>query len=169
MAIDPRLLGATSGLLGDPLLGATLNGTGLGASRIDRGEGLSKVFGLGRDDFFRLFLAQLRNQDPTRPLEDRDFVAQLAQFTLIDTMQEVKRVLTAGSLAQAAALIGRSVVVTTDDGRRVEGTVDHVVQSEGAIALVVNGLLVRPEAVTVVAESSGAAAGSTEMLPSEGR
>ncbi|GIW20495.1 MAG: hypothetical protein KatS3mg065_0791 [Chloroflexota bacterium] len=149
MAIDPRILAASSGLLGDPILGS---GFGLGASRIDRGSDTSDVFGLGRDDFFKLFLAQLRNQDPTKPLEDRDFVTQLAQFSLIDTMQEVKRVLTAGSLAQAAALIGRSVVATTDDGQRVDGVVDHVVQSEGSIALVVNGLLVRPEAVTSVTD-----------------
>jgi flagellar basal-body rod modification protein FlgD len=151
MAIDTRLLAASSGLLGDPML-AALGSNTLGASRIDRGADRSDVFGLGRDDFFKLFLAQLRNQDPTKPLEDRDFVAQLAQFTLIDTMQEVKRVLTAGSLAQAAALIGRSVVATTDEGYPVAGIVDHVVQSEGGIALVVDGQLVRPEAVTQVTE-----------------
>lgn len=166
MVIDPRTLAASSGLLGDSLLGASVP---LGASRISRGGETSDVFGLGRDDFFKLFLAQLRNQDPTKPLEDRDFVAQLAQFTLIDTMQEVKRVLTAGSLAQAAALIGRHVVATTEDGLAVQGTVDHVVQSEGAIALVVNGLLVRPDAVTVVAEPANSVAAQDGGLPVEGR
>ena len=166
MTFDPRVLAASTGLLGDPILGW---GAPLGASRISRGGDTSDVFGLGRDDFFKLFLAQLRNQDPTRPLEDRDFVAQLAQFTLIDTMQEVKRVLTAGSLAQAAALIGRSVVATTDDGQRVEGIVDHVVQHEGEIALVVNGLLVRPTAVTVVTDPAGSASGAGDPAPPEGR
>ncbi len=160
MAIDTRLLAASSGLLGDPTL-AALGSNALGASRIDRGAGTSDVFGLGRDDFFKLFLAQLRNQDPTKPLEDRDFVAQLAQFTLIDTMQEVKRVLAASSLAQAAALIGRSVVATTEDGQHVEGVVDHVVQSDGAIALVVGGLLVRPEAVTQVTDLATTAPSGT--------
>lgn len=157
MAIDPRILAGSSGLLGDPVLATALGTTALGASRIDRGDGTSDVFGLGRDDFFKLFLAQLRSQDPTKPLEDRDFVAQLAQFSLIDTMQEVKRVLTAGSLAQAASLIGRSIVATTEDGHPVEGVVDHVVQSEGAVALVVNGLLVRPEAVLQVTDPATSA------------
>ncbi len=152
MAIDVRMLAGSSGLLGDPILASLGSALGPGASRIDRGRDMSDIFGLGRDDFFRLFLAQLRNQDPTKPLEDRDFVAQLAQFTLIDTMQEVKRVLNAGSLAQAAALIGRTVVGSTEDGQPVEGVVDRVVQSEGAVALAVNGLLVRPESVTVVAD-----------------
>lgn len=167
MIIDPRTLAASSGLLADPVLGA--DGP-LGASRIERGGETSDVFGLGRDDFFKLFLAQLKNQDPTKPLEDRDFVAQLAQFTLIDTMQEVKRVLTAGSLAQAAALIGRLVVAATEDGSPVEGVVDHVVQSEGGIALVVNGLLVRPDAVTVVSEPVQASTdGGSSAASSEGR
>ncbi len=153
MEIDPRSLAASSGLLDmDPLAGLNLpaKGPSVGNTFKRGGEDTSDLFGLGRDDFFKLFLAQLRNQDPTQPIDDKEFLAQLAQFSLIDTMQEVKKALTGTQLAQASSLIGGHVQGTGIDGQPVSGVVDRLVQDEKGITLIVDGRGIRPDDVSVV-------------------
>jgi flagellar basal-body rod modification protein FlgD len=152
--IDPRSLAASSGLL-------ETTGLGGAAGSVDRivPPGASDIFGLTRDDFFRLFLAQLRNQDPTHPLDDKDFLAQLAQFTLIDAIQQMREAFDGSALAGASSLLGKVVEGHTADGTRVQGTVDRVVQDATGIHLVVGGQSLRPQDVDAVvsATSQGSA------------
>ncbi|MAG35622.1 MAG: hypothetical protein CL878_05175 [Dehalococcoidia bacterium] len=105
---------------------------------------------LGQDAFLKLLIAQLRNQDPLRPMEDREFIAQLAQFNTLEQMQgmnqSLREMLTIQSLSEASGLIGRDVIsrLLDDAGGFVEGTVTAVA--------VVNGsptLLVGPDRVPV--------------------
>lgn len=91
---------------------------------------------LGQDQFMKLMLAQLKNQDPLKPLESTEFLSQLAQFSTVTGIQDVKGAVTdmVGSLRasqalQGAGLIGRSVVAVADhanfDGvTAVEGSID---------------------------------------------
>lgn len=74
---------------------------------------------LGQEDFLRLLLAQLQNQDPLKPIENEAFIAQLAQFSQLE--QSVKQVklleqsLSADSLNRQLSmvpLVGRQVKVT---------------------------------------------------------
>src|SRR5512142_1797897 len=82
--------------------GSTTTG---GVDTIKKSASATDVFGLSKDDFFKLFLDQLKNQDPTSPMDDKEFLAQLAQFTMIDTLQQVQKSLGGTQLAQASALI----------------------------------------------------------------
>lgn len=45
--------------------------------------------GLDRDAFLRLLVTQLANQDPLEPLKDQAFVAQLAQFSSLERLEEI--------------------------------------------------------------------------------
>ena len=122
----------------------------------------SDVFGLSKDDFFKLFLAQLKNQDPTAPMDDKEFLAQLAQFTMIDTLQQVKTSLGGTQLAQASALIGDQVIGTDTSGLPAAGTVDRIVQDSSGILLVLEGgSIVDPASVTQVVKTSGTGTTST--------
>ena len=148
MPIDPTSLAGVSGLTGAYASG----GTNIdGVTTLKKSGDATDVFGLGKDDFFKLFLAQLRNQDPTQPLDDKEFLAQLAQFTMIDTLEQVKSSLGGTQLAQASALIGDHVIGTDSTGQPANAVVDRIVQDQQGIMLVLEGgQLVDPKNVTQV-------------------
>ena len=76
--------------------------------------------GLGKDDFMKLLLAQMSNQDPLKPMEDKEFIAQLAQFNSLEQMQQLNKGM--GNLAaaqvatQASALLGQQVMARGANG-----------------------------------------------------
>jgi len=81
---------------------------------------------VGIQDFLRILVAQLNNQDPLKPLDNQEFVTQLAQFTSLQQTQELNDKL--GSLLsiqacnQSSGLLGRTVEVSTESGT-ASGTV----------------------------------------------
>lgn len=97
---------------------------------------------LGKDDFLRLLVTQLRYQDPLQPMNDREFVAQLAQFSALEQMVNVSNaVLELARRQEAAAafgLVGRRVKVQAEDGSVVEGVVSSVRRQDGQFVLVVD-------------------------------
>ena len=46
---------------------------------------------LGKDDFLRILITQLRYQDPLSPMEDTDFIAQMAQFSTLEQMKNLSQ------------------------------------------------------------------------------
>lgn len=93
-------------------------GAVLGASRpvLDR-------TGLGQDDFLKILLTQLSFQDPLKPLDNEQFVAQLAQFTSLEqsrqTTENTDLLLQVETVAQSLRLLGRTVQVRTGSGSSV--------------------------------------------------
>lgn len=72
---------------------------------------------LGQDEFLSLMTTQLQNQDPLAPMENGDFIAQLAQFgtvegigTLQSSFDELTAVMTASDASDAANLVGKNVL-----------------------------------------------------------
>ncbi len=96
---------------------------------------------LGKDDFLKILITQLQHQDPTKPMEDRKFIAQMAQFSSLEQMTNMSTQFTELSAtlkgAQAMNLIGRNVEIIQGDSF-IQGSVEAV--TGGAFPqLLVNG------------------------------
>lgn len=88
---------------------------------------------MGKQEFLKLLITQLRYQDPLRPTQDQEFVAQLAQFSSLEEIQNVARF---SSLQSGLGLLGRQVVAKREDGQSVTGTVQGLRQSEAGVTMV---------------------------------
>ncbi|WP_166015777.1 flagellar hook assembly protein FlgD [Chelativorans multitrophicus] len=91
--------------------------------------------------FLRLLVAQMKNQDPTSPMESTDYVAQLATFSQVEQSvqmnSKLEQILAASALSQAGGVIGREI--TSADGS-VTGIVKEVkLYSDGVIAKLESG------------------------------
>ena len=91
--------------------------------------------------FLKLLVAQMKNQDPTNPMDSTQYVAQLAAFSNVEQSvqmnSKLEQILQSSALAQADALLGRSI--TSADGT-VTGKVEEVrVISNGLVAVLENG------------------------------
>jgi flagellar basal-body rod modification protein FlgD len=81
----------------------------------------------GKDTFLKLLVAQLKYQDPTSPTDGAEFLAQTAQFTVVEKLEELAKtnaeLLTAERLTTATSLIGRHVTYTNSEGTEATGVV----------------------------------------------
>jgi flagellar basal-body rod modification protein FlgD len=104
---------------------------------------------LGKDDFLKLLVGQLKHQDPMNPLEDQEFMGQMAQFSQLEQMTNVASMM---QNDRAFALIDRTVSYNDDaTGAVVEGTVEKVVIQSGKPTLTIGGKGgIDPAAVTEV-------------------
>ncbi len=85
---------------------------------------------LGQEDFLDLMVAQLRNQDPFEPMENGEFLSQMAQFGTVSGIEDLQqsfkdlsRSLVSNQSLQAAALVGRQVLAPTGVGSLASGSV----------------------------------------------
>jgi flagellar basal-body rod modification protein FlgD len=118
---------------------------------VDSLSGSGSVYGLSTDDFMKLFLAQLQNQDPTKPMDDSQMLSELSQMTQVSTLQSLQTTLAGSGLSQASALIGKNVTGQDVNGAAVNGVVTSVTQSTDAgLVLQVGTQYIKPSAVTVV-------------------
>lgn len=111
---------------------------------------------LGKDDFLNLLVTQLRYQDPLNPQDDKEFIAQMAQFSALEQSQNMNTTMTN---SQAFSLIGKYINATTTDETTkkttdVEGIVTGVKISDGKCYVVVDDKDILIDNVTNVTDAS---------------
>ncbi|MGC7870307.1 flagellar hook capping FlgD N-terminal domain-containing protein [Desulfosporosinus sp. SYSU MS00001] len=138
---------------------------------------------LGKDDFLKLLVTQMENQDPMNPMDDTQSIAQMAQFSALEQMTNIATAMNTlntnfsaynqqSLLAQGASLIGKSVSgVGTDGTTPITGTVEAVKWLDGDPKLQVresDGTLVDLEMSLITQVQDQQTAGDTTTTSSTG-
>jgi flagellar basal-body rod modification protein FlgD len=109
-------------------------------------------------DFMRLIIEQLKNQDPMNPLNSGEFTTQLAQINsleqLINMNTLMEQFIGGGKLADATALIGRYVEGMDANGTSIAGTVESVEVIDGVPSLKIGDQLLLPSQVVTVSDKA---------------
>jgi flagellar basal-body rod modification protein FlgD len=109
---------------------------------------------LDKDDFLKILITQLQHQDPTNPMEDREFISQMAQFSSLEQMTNMASSFgkLSGVLAssEAQSMLGKNVEIE-DGAAMIAGRVEQVTRGDYPL-IMVNGKFYDLEHVSVVAE-----------------
>ncbi len=107
---------------------------------------------LGKDDFLKLLITQLQNQDPTSPMENTEFIAQMAQFSSLEQMTNMSNEFTklANMLnsGEAVSMLGKSVELNNGDSS-MTGVVEAVTRGTNP-QVQVNGMLYSMDQIKAV-------------------
>ena len=119
---------------------------------VDSGTSASGTDNLGTaDSFLKILASELQYQDPTEPVSNTEYVAQMAQF---NSLQQLSTMSNSMSEYQAYSLIGKTVSYSATDssGNSVSGsgTVDSVLTQNNTVYLMVNGNRIKLSSVTQV-------------------
>ncbi|MBC2724113.1 flagellar hook capping FlgD N-terminal domain-containing protein [Desulfosporosinus sp.] len=125
----------------------TINGTNStsNTNNSTNGQSISNAVNtaLGKDDFLKLLMTELKNQDPLQPLDNKDFISQMAQFSSLEQMNNVAKSMEdlsksmfnfaqQATLTQGAAMIGKWVGgINVTDSTPMEGVVEAVKWLDG--------------------------------------
>ncbi len=107
---------------------------------------------LGKNEFLNLLITQLRYQDPLQPMDNTEYVSQLAQFSALEQMSNVSNGV---SSIQALSMTGKMITAsitdsTTGKSTAIQGMVDSVKLQNGKTVLMVEGKEVQLADVTAV-------------------
>ncbi len=98
---------------------------------------------LGKDEFMKMLVAQMQNQDPTKPMDNSAMTAQLAQFSALEQMENLNARFEGLQQSTTAALSlmnsGSQVELLLGNGATVSGTLQKVQWLDGETQFVVDG------------------------------
>ncbi len=120
------------------------------AQAVDTGTNFGQILGatspggaLGKEEFLKLLVTQMQNQDPLNPLDNTEMIAQLAQFSALEQMQNLNTQFEGfrqeGAVQLSYLLTGQDVAIELKGGETVEGTVEKVTWMNGDTTLLVGG------------------------------
>lgn len=127
---------------------------------------------LGQDDFLKLMVEQMRNQNPLDPQDNSEFFNQIAQFQTLDAMNVISEAITTlveiSGLSNASSLIGRTIVAEVEQRpdpetgfprppQDVTGVVDRVTFDDNGAVLHVGALAIPAAAVVEISDTAEAA------------
>ena len=122
---------------------------------------------LDANDFLRLLTVQLQSQDPMKPMEDMQFISQMASFTSLEQMKTLSKNFAAFSaeqrLSSAQNFLGKIVTVSTSVGD-VTGEVTAVTLAGGAPRLSVGAGIFDPADVTSITAKPATTTSSTQPI-----
>jgi len=100
--------------------------------------------GVDYNTFLQLLIAEMKNQDPTNPMDTSQYMSQFAQLSSVEqamqTNNKLDALLSSQSLSQANGLIGKTVSFTDSTGASFSGKVASVsINSDGSVATLENG------------------------------
>ncbi|MFC4598944.1 flagellar hook capping FlgD N-terminal domain-containing protein [Cohnella hongkongensis] len=128
---------------------------------------------LGKDEFLQILVTQLRHQDPMQPMQDKEFIAQMAQFSSLEQMVNMTKEITAlkQSAGMATGLIGKQIewyaekVDSSGENVVQRGTVSSIIWTGGVQYAQVGDLAVPIDKVISISEPSAEDPGTGEEQP----
>ena len=127
MPIDPTT--STTGTTGAAALGAT--------------DPKKAANFMGKEDFLKLLMAQLRNQDPSNAQDMEGMTQQMTQFSMLEQLTNLAEATETSNVSlartHAVELLGKTVTYRAKDGSEKSGVVGHVDTSGSAPRLTVGG------------------------------
>jgi flagellar basal-body rod modification protein FlgD len=128
--------------------------TGASAAGTSQASPLNPRSQLGKDDFLKLLVAQLQHQDPMNPMDDKDFMGQMAQFSSLEQItnlvQATQSMSYASTVSQSVSLIGHTVTYTNAAGDTATGLVASVSMKDGTVLLTIGDEQVSPDRIASV-------------------
>jgi flagellar basal-body rod modification protein FlgD len=106
---------------------------------------------LSKDDFLQLLVTQMQYQDPLQPMDNTEFVAEMAQFSSLEQMENLN---TSSDITQATSLIGKTISWTDSTNTVQSGTVTSVNIVNSVPQLMVGTTEVDLSSVSAIATTS---------------
>ncbi len=124
-------------------------------------DGKEVVQTMGKDQFLKLLITEMQHQDPTNPMQDREFIAQMAQFSSLEQMvnfnEGMNKLIGNMNFQQSFTLLGKNVEITAKDAiddqgnpEIIKGTVSSIKRNEQDTMVTVNGSVYSASLITSV-------------------
>ena len=114
----------------------SLSGVSTTANGVPDGSVRSPVQVLGQDDFLKLLVTQMSQQDPMNPQKDTEFIAQMASFSALEQSKTMQQDM---ANLRAASLLGNTVTVKGPANSLLSGQVESVEFMDGKPSLLIGG------------------------------